>query len=130
MNSEQKAEYINNYEKAQKETLIKLYAKIIWNGSLYFLSNKNGNYEMSVYTYRLDKKNKTAYCTFWEKRTLTAEDIINNNLNNIPQNYWMTASEFQKQKNLEVFNYFSDDFLELSNDDKINVLNNISKRNK
>ena len=42
----------------------------------------------------------------------------------------MTASEFQKPKNLEVFNYFSDDFLELSNDDKINVLNNISKRNK
>ena len=109
-----------NYDLAQKETLIKLYAKIITNGSIEFLRYENGYYRLSVYTYRLDVKKNTPYCTLCNDTLYKAEDLINIGRGR----NWMTSSMFKQVENHDpYFRCFSEDFLELSNEEKIKVLN-------
>ena len=108
---------------AKNETLIRLYAKIVTSGTLEFLRYEDGCYHLLVYTYRLDKKNNMAYCTFrGEKQYKEDEDSS--------LGCWGTSSEFKQfnKSNNPYFRYFSDDFLELSNEEKIRVLDKISKR--
>ena len=114
-----------NYEIAQKETLVKVYAKIITSGSIEFLRYENGYYRLSVYSYRLDMKNKTPYCTLRKDTLYKADDLFNI----CREGNWMTSSIFKQYGNYDpYFRCFSEDFLELSNDKKIEVLNEISKR--
>ena len=114
-----------NYDVAQKEPLIKLYAKIITNGTIEFLRYENGDYRLSVYTYRLDMRKSTPYCTLRSDTLYKKEDLINIGRGN----NWMTSSMFRQVENHEpYFRCFSEDFLELSNDEKIEVMNNLSKR--
>ena len=109
---------------AKNETLIRLYAKIITSGTLEFLRYEDGCYHLSVYTYRLDKKNNMAYCTFRGEKQYKEDEEAS------LDRYWMTSAEFnQFHKSLDsYFRCFSDDFLELSNEEKIKVLDKISKR--
>ena len=102
-----------------------VYAKIITNGSIEFLRYENGYYRLSVYTYRLDVKKNTPYCTLCNDTLYKAEDLINIGRGR----NWMTSSMFKQVENHDpYFRCFSEDFLELSNEEKIKVLNSISKR--
>ena len=100
-----------------------LYAKIITSGTLEFLRYEDGCYHLLVYTYRLDKKNNIAYCTFRGEKQYKEDEASN-------LGGWGTSSEFKQfnKSNDPYFRYFSEDFLELSNEEKIKVLDKISKR--
>ena len=65
-----------NYDIAQKETLIKLWAKIITHGTIEFLRYENGYYRLTVYTYRLDKRKNTSYCTLRRDTELSNDEKI------------------------------------------------------
>ena len=115
-----------NYDIAQKETLIKLYAKIITNGAIEFLRYENGHYRLSVYTYRLDTTKSTPYCTLRSDTLYKKDDLINIGRGR----NWMTSSMFKQVEDHEpYFRCFSEDFLELSNDEKMKVLNEICNHN-
>ena len=109
---------------AKNEMLVRLEAKIITSGTLEFLRYEDGEYHLRVYTYRLDKKNNTAYCTFRGEKQYKEDEEAS------LDRYWMTSSEFEQfNKSLDpYFGCFSKDFLELSNEEKIKVLDKISKR--
>lgn len=111
-----------NYELAQEETLIKLWAKIITSGSIEFLSYENGIYKLSEYTYRLNKKNLTLYCSYRGSTLYNADDLIRIGRGE----NWMTSSDFRNH--YPYFRCFPEDFLELSNEEKISVLNTISEK--
>ena len=113
--------YKSNSYLAKNETLIRLYAKIITSGTLEFLRYEDGDYHLLTYTYRLDKKNNTAYCTFREDKQHKEDEASS-------LGRWGTSSGFkQLNKSLDpYFRCFSEDFLELSNEDKIKVLDKIS----
>lgn len=115
---------VSNSYLAKNEMLVKLYAKIITSGTLEFLRYEDGKYYLSVCTYRLDKKNNIAYCTFRGEKQYKEDEEAS------LDRYWMTSAEFnQFHKSLDsYFRCFSDDFLELSNEEKIRVLDKISKR--
>ena len=114
---------VSNSYLAKNEMLVKLYAKIITSGTLEFLRYEDGKYYLSVYTYRLDKKNNIAYCTFRGEKQYKEDEASN-------LGGWGTSSEFKQfnKSNDPYFRCFSDDFLELSNEEKIKVLDKISKR--
>lgn len=112
-----------NYDVAQKETLIKLYAKIITSGSIEFLRYENGLYRLSIYTYRLDMNNNTPYCTLRSDTLYKADDLISLGRGK----NWMTSSMFEQVESHDsYFKCFREDFLKLSNEEKIKVLNCIS----
>ena len=114
-----------NYEIAQKETLIKLYSKIITSGSIEFLCYENGYYRLYVYTYRLDMNNRTPYCTLRSDTLYNKTDLINSGR----ARNWMTSSMFKQVENHDsYFRCFSEDFLELTNEKKKLVLDSISNR--
>jgi hypothetical protein len=114
-----------NYDVAQSETLISLYSKIVTSGTIEFLRYDNGYYQLSVYAYRLDMKNHKSFCTFYGKTQYTADELIKIGRSK----NWMKSSVFKQGENLDpYFRCFSEDFLELSNDEKIKVLNRISDR--
>ena len=121
-----RTDYIN-FESAQKETLIKVSAKIITSGSIEFLRYENGYYRLSVYTYRLDIKNNTPYCTLRSDTLYKADDLINIGR----RDNWMTSCMFKQFENYNTyFRCFSEDFLELSNEKKMEVLKRISEDSK
>ena len=116
-----------NYDIAQKETLIKLWAKTITHGTIDFLRYENGYYRLTVYTYRLDKRKNTSYCTLRRDTLYKKDDLINIGRGS----NWLTSSMFKQyeDENQPYFRCFSEDFLELSNDEKIKVLNEICNKN-
>ena len=108
---------------AKNEMLVRLEAKIITSGTIEFLRYEDGEYHLRVYTYRLDKKNNTAYCTFRGEKQYKEDEASS-------LGCWGTSSEFKQfNKSLDpYFGCFSKDFLELSNEEKVKVLDEISKR--
>lgn len=111
------------FEVAKEETLVKVYAKIITNGTIEFLRYDNGYYQISVYAYRIDMNNHISYCSFRGNTQYRAEDLKTA----IGKN-WMTSSMLimQAKNHVPYFRCFSEDFIELSNDEKIKVLDKIS----
>lgn len=113
------------FEVAKEETLVKVYAKIITNGTIEFLRYDNGYYQLSVYTYQLDIKSHKSFCTFRGETQYTADELIKIGRSK----NWMKSSVFKQGENHDpYFKCFSEDFLELSNDDKIKVLDGMSNR--
>ena len=113
------------FEVAKEETLVKVYAKIITNGTIEFLRYDNGYYQLSVYTYQLDIKSHKSFCTFRGETQYTADELIKIG----KSKNWMKSSVFKQGENHDpYFKCFSEDFLELSNDDKIKVLDGMSNR--
>ncbi len=114
-----------NYDVAQSETLISLYSKIATSGTIEFLRYDNGYYQLSVYTYQLDIKSHKSFCTFRGETQYTADELIKIGRSK----NWMKSSVFKQGENHDpYFKCFSEDFLELSNDDKIKVLDGMSNR--
>ena len=64
-----------------------------------------------------------AYCTFRGEKQYKEDEASN-------LGGWGASSEFKQfnKSNDPYFRYFSEDFLELSNEEKIKVLDKISKR--
>ena len=113
------------FEVAKEETLVKVYAKIVTNGTIEFLRYDNGYYQISVYAYRIDMNNHISYCSFRGDTQYRAEDLKTA----IGKN-WMTSSMFimQAKNHVPYFRCFSEDFIELSNDEKIQVLDGMSDK--
>lgn len=113
-------------EHVEEETLIINQSKIISRGYIYFLRKKEGKYELLSFSYRISLKQHTVDCTLRERKIYDISDGI------IP-NRWLTADEFRRCKYYnsifeEYYNCFIANFLELSNDEKIKVLERISLR--
>ena len=105
------------------ETLIALHSKILISGTLHFLSKNGEVFKKTTFTYYIDIKKKQAFCTKREERS----SIISEN--NITHISWWTAESYkQSQKvNEDYYNCFAMNFLDMSNDEKIKVLEEIAK---
>ncbi len=75
--------------------------------------------------YQLDIKSHKSFCTFRGETQYTADELIKIGRSK----NWMKSSVFKQGENHDpYFKCFSEDFLELSNDDKIKVLDGMSNR--
>ncbi len=121
----QKTTFVN-HNVAQSETLIRLQpAKIITSAGFDFLSYENGQYQMIRYSYIIWKKHHTQHCriSLYPKKHYKIEE------DSLIGDGWMTASMFnQYRKYQPSFKCFSEQFLDLSNDEKIQVLDGMSNR--
>ena len=114
-----KLEYAT-YNEAQKETLIFIYSKIITHGHMEFLKYNDGNYQLIGYSYSIDIRNNKAHCSLRYKEPFDTANLINT------KKHWMTSSQLHKPKNVDsYFKCFSDDFLEVSNDRRIEILDSL-----
>ena len=106
------------------ETLIALYSKIIRSGTLVFLSRDGEVFKKTTFTYYIDIKKKQAFCTKWEEKNFNISE------DDITHISWSTAESFKQfVKSCEdYFNCFAMNFLDMSNDEKIKVLEEIAKR--
>ncbi|MBO7467273.1 MAG: hypothetical protein J6T94_06305 [Bacteroidaceae bacterium] len=110
-----------SYDVAQSETLIRLWSKIIDRGTIEFLSYEDGVYQLTGYSYRIDKKHHIAHCTLRYKEPYKPD-----------QGSWVTSTHFKKHgqqnKSEAYFNCFSEGFFDLTNDEKMSVLEQLSKQ--
>ena len=109
------------------ETLIALQAKILKSGTLYFFSRNGEVFKETSFTYYIDIKKKQAFCTKERKKNFIIDE------NDIPSGLsGLTAESFKQiEKDREdYFNCFAMNFLDMSNDEKIKVLEEIAKRPK
>lgn len=115
-----KIEYVSA-EKAEEETLITIENKKPRQGYIKFLKAEGGRYRLLTYTYRIEEKAGTAHCTLRSDETYSIDsDVIKKS--------WMTASTFQELKYYgRDFRSISERFLDLSNDEKIELLNELSR---
>lgn len=106
------------------ETLIALYSKIIRSGTLDFLSRDGEVFKKTMFTYYIDIKKKQAFCTKREEKNFNISE------DDITHIYWSTAESFKQieKSNEDYFNCFAMNFLDMSNDEKIKVLEEIAKR--
>lgn len=98
-------------EEAKSETLISVRGKIDYSGDIDFLRYENGDFKLMSYSYYA--KDKEISCRFNYNKT--CEDTSGG--------FWYTASEFQKKEVLKTYlSRISEDFMEISNERKIQVL--------
>ena len=107
------------------ETLIALESKILRSGTLFFLSRDGDAFKKTTFTYYIDIKKKQAFCTKEREKKFIIDE------NDIPSGLCgLTAESFKQiEKDREdYFNCFAMNFLDMSNDEKIKVLEEIAKR--
>lgn len=109
---------------AKEETLILLYSKIIDRGSFYFLSDNGTTCRLTVYSYHFDKKTKKTSYSKIRVEDYNFEDSCVKNLS------WLNADLFKTQfLNNEYFKQiFPPNFLDLSNDEKMSLFENLSRQ--
>ena len=109
-------------EAADEETLMKILFKIPEHGYIVFLQKDGFSYKEVVYSYSIERKGKKFYC-----RKNKEKSIID--LNNKSRD-WLTAEmcRMHDYYNLFIFQYISEDFIELSNDEKLKVLEELSRQ--
>ena len=105
----------------KEETLVTVYSKTQKTGTIEFLRYKDGKCQRLIYSYCVDLKQYAACCTLKSKNYYRIDD------NRLPKE-WMTSSVFRQQKYYKkYFGCFAENFLELSNDEKIELLEEIAK---
>ena len=111
-------DYVSN------ETLVlHYYDKKDNGGKFYFLREYGDKCELIKYSYKVDIKTGKIYCDSRSSEQKMIED------KSIPRK-WDTATSFRmdNKSKEKYWNYFSANFLNLSNDDKIEVLDKIISR--
>ena len=76
----------------KQETLICVECKIISSGTMSFLRKKEDKCELLSFSYRIDIKRHTAYCTLREKSIYDISDKT------ILKKFWLTSAEFRRCK--------------------------------
>lgn len=110
-------------EVAKNETLVTIYTKTAESGVIEFLRYEEEKYQLLVYSYRVDVKQNTSQCILRSNVYYKIGD------NKLPKE-WLTSSMLQQRKLYEkYFNCFTPNFLYLTNDEKIKVLDEISSGN-
>ena len=104
-------------EEAKNETLIDVwFGKIAYRGEIRFLRYENGDFKFISYSYYVRGKGIIS-CHYNYSKTCETND------SDISGKVWSTASEFQKHEYLEsTFSRISEDFMEVSNERKIQML--------
>ena len=107
------------------ETLIALHSKILRSGTLHFLSRNGEVFKKTTFYYYIDIPQKQTFCAKEGERNFSISE------NDITDIYWCSAELFKQSEkaNEAYFNCFSMNFLDMSNDEKLKVLEEISKRN-
>ena len=107
-------------EEAKNETLIRVYCKIAYSGWIDFLRYENGDFKLIRYRYYAKAKGKeVSRISCWYLYSKTCET----NDSDISEKFWSTASEFQKHEVMKpYFSRISEDFMEVSNERKIQML--------
>ncbi|MBR4814770.1 MAG: hypothetical protein IKZ67_04835, partial [Paludibacteraceae bacterium] len=106
-------------EEAKNETLInvdEMCRKIDYGAVLEFLRYENGDFKFISYSYYVRGKGIIS-CHYNYSKTCETND------SDISGKFWSTASEFQKHEHLKsIFSHISEDFMEVSNERKIQML--------
>ncbi len=128
-------------EYVEHETLIKLYDPITTGGEVYFLSKKDNQCELWEFSYASDPKYNDAHCK------LVSKEIYDIGDERIPYDTWETATgleqNFKRHLNSQKsvrrkyrnrykdeersLNCLADNFLQLSNDEKLEILKKRSR---
>ena len=106
------------------ETLITHHCKIMKHGYFYFLSKHGASFKIQSYHYSINKKTNTVTCTDFYEKIVEPEEL--------PDYYWKTSEDFNRSNKgswrEKYYEYFSENFLSLSNDDKLKIIDELSKR--
>ena len=119
-------------EYVEHETLVTVYNRIATGGKMCFLTQKDDKCEYWEFVYGTDPKYKKAFSQLTERKTYRIGD------ENIPHyNRWETATGFASNKNYrgksynkyyeKCLNCLADNFLQLSNDEKLDVMKTYSR---
>ncbi|MBO4804882.1 MAG: hypothetical protein J5554_02440 [Paludibacteraceae bacterium] len=105
------------------ETLIALHSKILRSGTLHFLSRNGEVFKKTTFIYHIYIEKRQVSCAKIEERDFIISE------NDITHISWWTAESYkQSQKvNEDYYNCFAMNFLDMSNDEKIKVLEEIAK---
>lgn len=114
MQAQTKPKYVDT-EMDKNEILISVRGKIDYSGEVGFLRYENGDFKFISYSYYA--KGKEISCHF------NYSKICETNDSDISGRFWRIASEFQKDDILKPYlSRISEDFMEISNERKIQVL--------
>lgn len=109
----------------KQETLIAIHSKIQDYGTLYFLKNNGDNAIFIQYEYKTDTISKKAKC----RKIREIECELNDEI--IDKYMWYTADSFKKEVQIpsweKSFNCIFENFLELTNDEKMSLFENLSR---
>ena len=110
-------------ELSLNETLISTHYKLIEHGYLIFLVPLE-RYQMKeiVYSYSINMKNRSVLCSNGQEKIFNIQD----KRNYLKDHDFRTAKEFKQTNRREkYYTCFSEDFLDMTNDEKIDLLNKL-----
>lgn len=114
-----------DYQSVAEEPLFCIYNKTNERGTFTFIINDDNQIRQTSFTYSIYVDGKTVACH-------KSEDIILNSQDERLNGHWLTAAMFkgnEKGTRREAYwNCFSDDFLDMSNAEKMKLLEDLSKR--
>ncbi len=111
----------------QAVSLIQLRCKIIDHGYLSFIISQNDKISHIVYSYSINKKENKAYVSLNKKSVLSNEDLKSFNNHKTSLEWAKAQKDSYREKYFKVFH---DNFLDMSNEEKILLLDSLTSTNK
>lgn len=106
-----------------QEALIAIQCKMMKHGTISILSGKDSNVRLTVYHYSISLSERTAYCSIMYDVTNPEPELVNSYT-------WRTDNDLKKREKgtwrETYFRCFSEDFLDLSNEEKKELLDSLS----
>ncbi len=110
---------------AMQEPLFGMQCKIMEYGTIGFLSKNGSKYKLTYFNYSVNLSEKTVSCKEIEEITVEYESELAHSFS------WFTSETLRKREKgtwkEKYFKCFSDEFLDMSNEDKIVLLKSLSK---
>lgn len=114
---------------AKQETLIsEIQGKIITNGVISFLRYENDTLRMIRYSCQMQEKTKTAHCQKLESKVWDIPHASPNSFSGFYTSTLFKAHVEKKPVLKKYYNCFSENFLDLTNDEKIKLLDEIASK--
>ena len=114
-----------DYKAVEDEPLIRIYTKNMKSGVIEFIKINENEISLTQFSYYIDNKKKDVTCYKFGNMILSSTDERLNGL-------WMTTEMFihnEGHKKKEAYwTCFSDDFIDVTNDEKIKILDELSRR--
>ena len=113
-----------DYKTVEDEPLFRIYTKNMKSGTIEFISKNNNQISLTQFRYHVDIDKKDVTCYKSESSILKSTDERLNGT-------WMTADMFKhnaRGPKIAYWKCFSEDLDELSNEEKLKLLEDLSKR--
>ena len=114
----------SNIVRDSSETLITHQCKVAKQGYFLFLKKEGPSFKVLTYYYFINKKTNTVSCRAFPEKIVEANQLENYHWKT-SEGFMSSATKIWREK---CFNYFSEDFVDISNDEKLTLLDELSKQ--